>query len=217
VGGGFFNDGIILSSGNVDDAEGPNDSDNTSTDFGTPGDSELDTLAGDDTFDAAIFEIDFTTAGGDLFFNYRFASEEYNEFVDSSFNDVFGFFLDGTNIAKIPGTNDPVSVNNVNNTTNSSFFNDNDPSDTGTPFDIEYDGFTDTFSAGATGLSSGSHLLELKVADTSDATYDSAVFIQSGTLSDEPGADIPIPSTVGLFLAGLAGLGLVARCRRRSA
>lgn len=215
VGGGFFDQGIIMSSGTATDAEGPNSADNTTTNFSTSGDSDLDSLTTGSTNDAAVFEIDFTSDGGDLAFNFIFASEEYNEFVGTSFNDVFGFFLNGTNIAKIPGTNDPVTINNVNNSSNSGVFNDNDPSDTNTPFDIEYDGFTDTFTAQASNLPSGQNTLKLAVADTSDSILDSAVFVQGGTLSDEPTTPVPVPATIGLFSVGLFGLGFIAR--RRSA
>jgi hypothetical protein len=59
-----------------------------------------------------------------LKFRYAFGSEEYMEFANSSFNDVFGFFISGPNpsggsytnqnIALIPGTATPVTINNVN-------------------------------------------------------------------------------------------------------
>ncbi len=50
----------------------------------------------------------------DLFFEFVFSSEEYNEFVNSGFNDVFAFFVDGENIGFVPGTFDPVSIDTVN-------------------------------------------------------------------------------------------------------
>lgn len=61
-----------------------------------------------------MLEFDFTTTGGNLFFSFVFASEEYNEYVNSSFNDVFGFFVNGVNIALVPGTSTPVAINSVN-------------------------------------------------------------------------------------------------------
>ena len=81
----------------------------------------------------AKYEISFIPTSDTLRFRYVFASEEYPEFVCTSTNDVFGFFIEGPNpeggnynfknIALIPdpadpsmGTflNYPVSVNFVN-------------------------------------------------------------------------------------------------------
>lgn len=216
VGGGFFESGIVMSSGQVTDAPGPNNSDGTSTSFGTAGDSALDALIPQSTNDAAIFEINLTSTGGDLFFRYIFASEEYNEYVGSQYNDIFAFFLDGENIALIPGTDDPVSINTVNATTNSAFFRNNDPSDTTTPFNIEYDGFTSVLTAAATGLAPGQHTLRLAIADAGDSILDSAIFLQAGTLSDDPGLSIPEPDSLALLLGGLVAGGILRRRRARA-
>lgn len=162
-------------------------------------------------------EFDFASAGGDVFFNYVFASEEYNEFTNSQFNDVFGFFLDGSNITLIPGTGTPVAINNVNGgnpfgvgATNPGLFNNNDLQDGGPFFDIEYDGFTDVFTAQALGLTPGTHHIKLAIADTSDFVLDSAVFIQASSFSDAPTETrtdpIPEPSTYMLMGMGLLGM-----------
>src|SRR5690606_19115784 len=77
------------------------------------------------TNDAAVVTFNFVPTGDTIMFDYVFASEEYHVYVNSSFNDVFGFFLTGpnpfgpnynnTNIALIPGTTTPVTINSVNN------------------------------------------------------------------------------------------------------
>lgn len=221
--------GIILTSGQAIDAVGPNSNDGTSVDNGAVGDSQLDAIvAPNDTENASILEFDFTTTGGDLFFSYVFASEEYNEFVNTQFNDVFAFFLDGVNIALIPGTSTPVSINTVNgggptfgvNPSNPGFFNNNDLDDGGPLFDIEYDGFTDVFVAQALGLAPGTHHIKLAIADTSDAVLDSAVFIQAGSFSDTPPdvpppASVPEPATLTLLGAGLLGIATMGRRRMK--
>src|SRR5947209_18459335 len=85
-------------------------------------------------------------------FKYVFASEEYNQFVGSQFNDVFGFFLNGKNVALVPGTNSPVSINTINKQTNSQFFIDNDPADFGGgpgPLQVSLNGLTKVLTVSA--------------------------------------------------------------------
>jgi hypothetical protein len=117
-----------------------------------------------------------------------FASEEYNEFAGSAFNDIFAFFLNGENIALIPGTNIPVSINNINANTNSAFFRNNDPSDLEEPlpFNTEFDGFTVVLAASAFVTPGETQRLKIAIADTSDSILDSAVFIKQGSLSTLP-------------------------------
>ena len=207
--------GIILTSGDANLALPPNNSDGITTDSNTPGDADLDALlqarggAGSTTNDAAILEFTFNTSGGNLFFNFVFASDEYNEFTNSSFNDVFGFFLDGVNIALIPGTTTPVAINNVNggnplgtNASNPNLFHNNDPSDGGPFFAIQYDGFTSVFTAQALNVGSGNHTIKLAIADTADRVLDSAVFIEAGSFSDKPSSSEPIYVGEGCTLIG---------------
>ncbi len=188
--------GIILTTGKAADAANPS-SFFASTSNGTPGDPQLSALlpGNPPTSDAAALQFNFTVAPGSdsLFFNYAFASEEYPDFVNSKYNDVFALSVDGKNIATVPGTNTPVSINTVNggnplgtNATNPNF-HVNNLSNTGTlaSKNIAYDGFTVPFTAAISGLGSGQHTLKLAIADTSDAALDSAVFIQAKTVSNQ--------------------------------
>ena len=111
--------GLVLSSGNIVTLVGPNLQNDASNSNAMPGDPALDALIpGYATFDATILEFDFSCENPTaLSFQYVFASEEYNEWVASEFNDVFGFFLNGTNIAAVPASCSspgiPVAINNV--------------------------------------------------------------------------------------------------------
>ncbi len=214
---GFFTDGlssglgiesgILLTSGNAEDAAGPNTAESTSTANGLAGDTDLDTLVpGNTTNDATVLQFDFQSTAGDIFFNYVFASEEYNEFVGTEFNDVFGFFLDGQNIALIPSTTTPVSINNVNLGVNSGFYNNNDLA-SGAPYNTGYDGFTTVFTASALNIGSGTHTIKLAIADAGDSSLDSGVFIQANSFSStNPTEPVPEPaSMLGILAFGALG------------
>lgn len=58
--------------------------------------------------------------GHTLHIRYLFASEEYPEYVGSDYDDVMGVFVNGNNCAHAPGTTDRISVNSINDDTNSS-------------------------------------------------------------------------------------------------
>jgi hypothetical protein len=182
--------GIVLTTGKASDAVGPNNSSGSGSSNGGGGDADLDSLIpGFSTQDTSVLEFDFESEGGDLFFNFAFASEEYNEFVNSSYNDVFGFFLDGENIALIPGTETSVAIDNVNLDVNSQFYNNNEDGS----FDLEYDGFTDVLTAQALNLSAGTHTIKLAVGDAGDSVLDSAVFIGANSFAD---VEVPVVDPV---------------------
>ncbi|WP_306640204.1 choice-of-anchor L domain-containing protein [Sanyastnella coralliicola] len=191
-------EGILLTTGNALNAIGPNDETGLPLLDGTdclncddydnmfPG-SELLTLAngGLTTWDATTFEFDVVVQGDSLKFDFNFASEEYLEWVGSSFNDVFGFFISGpnvgvdVNIALIPGTSEAVAINNVNHIDNTQYFFDNqDPLGLG----VQYDGFTTGIRAEVGDLiPCETYHLKLIIADGSDRLYDSGVFVSQLT------------------------------------
>lgn len=181
-----FESGIVLSSGNISYIEGPNVFDNSYVDNGLPGDADLDALIpGYNTYDATVLEFDFECNYLQFIsFQYVFASEEYNEWIGSAYNDVFGFFVNGVNIALIPETTTPVSVNNLNcgnpfGTADNycSLFINNDLSDGGGSEDTEMDGFTVVLTA-TTAINPGVNHIKLAIADAGDHVLDSDVLIK---------------------------------------
>jgi len=169
--------GIILSTGLITNVTGPNKYSGVSTNNRMNGDATLDALIpGKNTLDACVLEFDFVPQNPNISFTYVFASEEYNEYVNSQFNDVFGFFVDGVNCATINESN--VSVNTINNGVNSSFFIDN----TLPAYNNEMDGFTRTLTCSSVVAAGVTHHLKLAIADAGDSAWDSNVFIGSQSL-----------------------------------
>lgn len=176
--------GVLLTSGTISNAIGPNNVANKTFQQQTGGDPLLDMVTGRTTKDACKFEFDIIPAGDSLRFDFVFGSEEYNEWVGSQYNDVFGFFISGPgitgdpgagnqhNIALIPGTGQAVTINNVNNGSNQAYYFDN----AGGPF-VQYDGFTTGLTAMSAVQPCQTYHLKLVVADASDRKYDSGVFI----------------------------------------
>ena len=174
---------------------GPNNSAGAGTDNLAAGDAQLAALASvpgqptPATFNASVLQFSFIPTSNKIQFQFVFGSEEYNEFVGSSFNDVFGFFLNGTNIALIPGTPDRISINSVHGAVNNGFgqfqpqngqyFTDNTASSSSAFNQTQLDGLvgvaTPLFATGD--VTPGQvNTIKLAIADVTDQILDSAVF-----------------------------------------
>ncbi len=194
-----FASGVIMATGNCEVAVGPNLQDNASGGYGVPTpDFDLGNLTNGQTYDMANIEFDFTPTESPVTFQFVFASEEYCEYVNSQFNDVFGFFISGPgipgtqNLALVPFTNQPVSINNVNHIENEQYYQNNqsifsfnlcgqDPAFGAATQEVQYDGFTQAFVAVANVTPCQTYHIKLKVADVADGIFDSAVFLKGGS------------------------------------
>lgn len=200
--------GVLITTGSIFNAVGPNSYPNNQTGINFfPGYGPLEEIVQAETGDATVIEFDVTVSGDRLEFQYVFASEEYNEYVYQGYNDGFAFFISGPgitgtqNLAIIPETLEPVSVNTINNgydedcpssgegiVYNSQLFVENC---TGTTH--QYDGLTKILRAHAEGLTPcGTYHLILAIADTGDFEYDSGVFIGAGTFSSVGNTDFTV-------------------------
>lgn len=215
-----FGAGIILSTGGVFDVPGPNSAENRTQSNGTGGDADLAALINADVSnlnDKTVLEFDFVPTYPTIAFRYVFGSDEYNEYANSQFNDVFGFFVNGTqpqhNIARIPGTSLPVAINSVNggkplgtNAQNPQYFVNNSPQ----AFDLEMDGFTVVLTAQASVIPGQVNHIKIAIADLIDSAWDSNVFIEESSfvsghapVAVEDGYKTPMDTTLTVIDSGV--------------
>jgi len=177
--------GILLTTGNATSAIGPNNSISTSTCHGTsftdPQLTAIDPLANEDV---CILEFDVVPQCNTMQVRFVFGSEEYPEFVNSSFNDAFGFFISGpgpacqagfynnTNVATLPNNVTPVSIDNVNAGNNAAYYINNNGGTT-----IQYDGFTTILTRSISLCPCQTYHWKIAIADAGDCNYDSGVFL----------------------------------------
>lgn len=198
-------EGMIMSTGRANAAPGPNTLGSTTTTIagGLEGDPDLDILTTNSVENVTIIEFDFVATGLELNFDFVFASEEYPEWVYNGFNDVFGFFLSGPgimgpfsnnakNLAVVPSTTVPISINTINNNTNNTggagalnplLYNNNTTIGqnpyTGTGPTVMFDGFTDVLRATSALICGETYHIKLAISNAGDTSYDSAVFLKN--------------------------------------
>jgi hypothetical protein len=181
--------GVILSTGDIADAEGANTSPGAGKGLGTAGAAALTAIVSPfETHDAMTIEFDVVTESPTFAIRYVFASEEYREYVDSEFNDVFAFFVNGSNIALTPGSGQPVTINTINHLRNQGIYQDNEGGAS-----TQFDGFTSPLLAVAVVEPGTTNHIRIAIADTSDSVLDSAVFIAQGGISGSQIAPIILP------------------------
>lgn len=172
----------VLGTGKIEDAAGA-PWDFASTNLGNPGSNVLSELSGGETWDAASYQVTVIPAGKTLYIEYAFASEEYPEYVNSSYNDVLAISLNGQNCAVVPATNETISVNTVNHLVNSQYYVDNQTGAWG--YNTAFNGLTTNLRSAvpvAPGVPVDVHIA---IADTGDAIYDSAIALVEGGIYSE--------------------------------
>jgi hypothetical protein len=231
-----FAAGVVLTSGSIDrvfdfyGTEGSDLGSNNSAQFSVinnqPSNSYLNSLDPAQTVfgDASTLEFRFTTTGTAISFQYVFGSEEYPIFPETQYNDVFGFFLNGQNIALIPGTTTtPVSISTVNDQDNSQYYYNNSAGQ----YAIQYNGLVGGLAsqplfASATVTPGLEYTILLGVEDVGDLQLDSGVMLAAGSLvatgiPEPPPEPIPEPATLLTSASGLVVLARYIRRRGRAA
>jgi hypothetical protein len=183
-----FNEGLVMTSGMAVMANGPNSTGSIGYDIQAPGDYMLDNLVPQTgmTRDAVVLDFDFIPLADTIYASqFVFGSEEYPEYVNSSFNDVFAFWISGPgiinseNLAMVPGTTDPISVNTINAQATPAYFWANDTGITSQM--LQYDGFTVPIPLYKAVTPLDTYHFRIAIADVSDGIYDSGVFIKKGS------------------------------------
>ena len=190
--------GIVLSTGNAIDAMGPNN-EIASTENHYKGDKDLSDINNSKTFDSSILEFDFMSLTDSINFVFQFASEEYPSYVKKGVSDIFGFFITDIetgvkkNIAILPNTNIPITIDLINNEKNSEYYVSNN-------YEYKYDGglerdkqfyenqYLFNFSGYTKPIFSGIKLkpfnwyhFKIAIADIGDRKYDSWIFLKGNS------------------------------------
>ena len=196
-------EGLLLCTGNASSAMGPNNNTGKSDKkVSNASDPDLATITGRTMYDAAVLEFDFVPAGDSIEFTFVFTSEEYLEYVGSQYNDAFGFFLSGpgisgpytnnaVNLATIPGTTTPVSINTIhpavtNNygtfpATNETYYFSNASGS----LTMQYDGGTVVLKATYAVQPCSTYRIRMSIADASDQEWDAGVFLGAKSFNSQ--------------------------------
>jgi gliding motility-associated-like protein len=206
--------GVVMSSGFVTNIVPPNF---PSTVVGGPGDADVlataqsvtsNPAAGSitSTFDAAVLEFDFVPNGDVVLFNFVFASEEYLTWVNTQYNDAFGFYITGPNpaggnynvqnLALVPNTTEPITISTIYPGLNAQYYIDN-PASLGHSFN----GFTIPIEIRFDVLCDSTYHFKFAVADCSDGILDTGVFLDGGSFQAVP-VDLTLETNIGNGMFG---------------
>lgn len=202
---GYFNknqsnfpldEGIVLTTGKLSSAPGPNPSILSEGPASWIGDQDLEFHVNiNNTYNATYIEFDFVPTANTIRFEYVFASEQYlvtGTASQCSYTDGFAFLLQDItdytpvqNLALVPNTNTPVTSSTIRGAgglctpSNPQYFdtfnNINSP--------IAYNGNTIPLMAEATVIPGHTYHIKMVIADQGNQLYDSAVFLKANSFN----------------------------------
>lgn len=215
-GAGFgFLDGTVISTGNANSlVPGSFNTDN----FSQIQNPDLITVAQsvttnpnagdiDESWDVGILEFDFVPESDQVSFNFIFGSDEYVSFINTQFNDAFGFFVSGPgitgpysspagfpggsqNLALVPGTTLPITISTIYGPglpngapagLNPQLYVDNS-----TGGSIELYGYTIPINISFPVICGETYHFKFAIGDMGDGGYTSAVFLEAGSFTSPP-------------------------------
>jgi hypothetical protein len=173
----------IMTSGDALLADQPNDAPNSGYSW-----SYQNPVRGEAAYDPSTLAIPLSVPANDncLAFDYKFFSDEFPEFVGTSFNDVFVAELDKTTWTITGGGTvsapDDFAAHGTQVSVNGIGPNAVSPDNSaGTTYDA-----ASALLSTKTAVTPGAHTLYLSISDASDAIYDSAVFLDNLHFTNEP-------------------------------
>lgn len=216
--------GVILSTGNVANAPGPNNSIlNDGNNDAWIGDSDLENVLQQagiqmNSVNATVLEFDFIPVSANFSFDFLFASEEYGNF-QCDFSDAFAFLLtnqntgETQNLAVIPGTNTPISVLTIRDflynsscpSVNPEYFGKFNGGSGASSSAINFNGQTVVFQASSVLVPNTPYHIKLVIADRSDYQFDSAIFLSSNSFNvgqEVLGTDLTIANSTAICFGG---------------
>jgi gliding motility-associated-like protein len=155
--------------------------------------------------DVCAIEFDFVATGDTVRFNYVFGSDEYLAWINSQYNDIFGFFLSGPgiagpfaggaiNLAEVPDS-DPqlaITISSVNNVTNAVYYIDNPANEV-----LCQNGYTVKLTAESEVQCGETYHIRLAIADGSDTALESIVILESGSFESNSVVEVDLSIDVG--------------------
>lgn len=203
-----FKDGLVLSTGYARRAGNTYEGDLSNVNGGGS-DPDLAQIIGvveSRLNDAVLLEFDFVPTTSQIKFNYILASEEYTSTFPCNFADAFAILLRPTsggpyvNMAVLPNGAGPVSITNIHPAIGTTCGAVNEQYFAGyntTNVETNFNGRTVPLTATATVVAGQQYHFKMVIADYSDHSYDSAVFLEGGSfnigvdLLDPAGTKLP--------------------------
>lgn len=177
-----INKGIIISTGYVWEAIGPNNLPGCGESHYFDGDKDLETIANGKTFDAASVEFDFAANSDSICFDYIFASEEYPYYVNKGLNDTFVFLVSDLNTKQRRNLalyrNKPVMVDQTTSG-NKSFLKPNNKKQSCLYASIQYNEITEVFTTGMKITPYQIYHFKMGITDVGDGKFDSAIMVRA--------------------------------------
>ena len=212
--------GVILTTGNVLNAPGPNTTELNDGNTAWIGDADLEAtlLASGITVNstnATVLEFDFVPFSSNFDFQFLFASEEYGNF-QCQFSDAFTFLLTNTatgvttNLAVVPGSTIPISVTTIREyiynsscpSANPAYFGAFNGGSDASASATNFNGQTVSMHASSNSLiPNNPYHIKLVIADRQDSRSDSAIFLGANSFNvgqDVLGPDLTVASNTAI-------------------